>query len=233
MIYGTKISEHNLGKWGTVRFAQWLHPNEQWKSFTERDIDWMANFVKPGGIAVDVGAFTGDTALPMAVAAGKTGAVIAFEPNPASLSVLMENSTLNTDIAQMTVIPYAVGLRSEKRIFRYHCEQINGGFLTDGEPLVVKSVRLDEIGIDDPLSFVKFDTEGEDGCLLTEYGPWLKEHGNPVVQVERYPTLSELQKAVLWNAITSYGVPSIKDDWSFTQLKQLPEGLVDIVIRPI
>jgi FkbM family methyltransferase len=215
-----------------MKFCQWLHPHEHRKVFTERDIDYLAQFIQPGDTAVDIGSFTGDTALPMAVAAGQTGYVYAFEPNPESLRVLIDNSILNPQFALICVIPYAIGLAREKRVFRYHCEQINGGFLTGGDPITVKNIRLDEGVIENKVSFVKFDCEGEDGVLLDAFIPWLKGNGNPVVQVERYPHLTDAQQFILWKAITAYGIPSLKDDWSFTELTKLPETLVDIVIRP-
>ena len=155
MTYPTTIEEFSLGHWGVVKFHQWLHPSEQRKTFAESDIAWIANFVKPGDTAIDIGAYTGDTALPMAVAAGHKGHVFAFEPNPVSLAVLLKNSKINPHIAPIWVLPYAVGVRREERVFKYHCGQINGGALTDGDPVTVKAVRLDSAGmiLPKPVSF--------------------------------------------------------------------------------
>lgn len=231
MRYPTQVEEFNLGKWGTVKFANWLHPHEHRKVFTERDINWLAQFISPGDTVIDVGSFTGDTTLPMAVAAGKEGQVHAFEPNPASLEVLLQNSTLNPEFAKIIVYPYAIGVEKGDAIFRYHCEQINGGLLTDGIQVHVKRARLDECDVSGRISFVKFDCEGEDAILLYTYFDWLKAQ-DAVVQVERFPGMSQNHYEEFWRIIKNYGTPFLKDDWSFTELKRLPTDLVDIVIRP-
>lgn len=232
MTYGTTTTQHDLGKWGSVSFCQWDHPQEHRKEFTERDIDYISNFIKPGDTAVDIGAFTGDSTLPMAVASGTKGKVHAFEPNPTSMQILLKNAVLNRNVAQTIIYPYAVGISRRTDVFRYHCEHINGGFLTDGDPVTVRRVRLDECDILGRIAFVKIDTEGEDFHILAAYTGWLRKHGNPVVQVERYPYLTDDQARFLWKAITHYGVPSLKDDWNFTELKELPSTLVDIIVRP-
>jgi FkbM family methyltransferase len=229
MKYQTTIEEFDLDKWGKAKFANWHHPSEQRKVFAQSDIDWISNFIKPGDTVIDIGAYTGDTALPYAVTAGPTGQVLAFEPNLVSLEILLQNSTLNPQFATIWVIPYAVGVRREERIFHYHCGQINGGYLTEGEPVTVKCVRLDSFP--EKPSFVKIDCEGEDGLLLAEYTSWLKA-SKAVVQVERFPTLNPDQCAMLWAAITNYGTPTMEGDWTFTKLKQLPDRICNIIINP-
>ena len=232
MTYGTTITDHDLGRWGTIKFAQWDHPNEGRKEFSEEYIDWLAQFIKPGDTAIDIGAFTGDTALPMAIAAGPAGTVYAFEPNPASLEVLLKNATLNNHIAPIIVCPYAIGVTGGDAVFRYHCEQINGGFLMQGDPVTVKRVRLDECEINaSRVAFVKFDCEKEDGALLAEFTPWLSKH-RAVVKVERFPGLDDNERRVFWNAVFNYGTAFIDGDWTTTPLTEIPEGLTNIVIKP-
>jgi FkbM family methyltransferase len=51
--------------------------------------------LSPGDFAIDFGAHTGDACLPIALATGPTGLVLAFEPNPYSYAVLAENVRLN------------------------------------------------------------------------------------------------------------------------------------------
>lgn len=235
--YFAIVEEFDLGKWGWIKFAQWGHPHEHRKVFDERQIDWIAQFIKPGDSAIDIGAFIGDTAIPMAVAAGTTGHILCFEPNPASFEVLELNASwysYNGQLATIHRCDSAIGITAGEDVFHYHCNQINGGFMTDGDPVTVWRYRLDDLKflIIEKIAFLKIDTEGEDGLLLREFTPWLREHGNPVVQVERYPHLSPEQEKQLWGAITAYGTPSLKDDWDFTPLNELPSTLVDIIIKP-
>ena len=51
----------------------------------------------PGDAAIDIGAHTGDTALPVALAVGPQGAVFALEPNPFTYKVLIANAGLNRE----------------------------------------------------------------------------------------------------------------------------------------
>jgi FkbM family methyltransferase len=44
-------------------------------------VDFYQRFLTKGAVAIDIGAHTGDTTVPMALAAGNTGLVLAFEPN--------------------------------------------------------------------------------------------------------------------------------------------------------
>lgn len=231
MRYGIRLDEFYCGKWGTVMFHQWLNPNEKGQTFTERGIDWLAQFIKPGDTVVDVGGYIGDTAIPMAAAAGKEGSVHVFEPNPEALEVLLYNSTINQNFAPIIVYPYAIGVKKEDAIFRYHAEQINGGALTEGIPVPVKRVRLDECDIPGRVTFVKFDCEGEDGILLAEFNKWLKIR-RVVVQVERFPNLTKPQEEQLWKAITDYGTAFMEGDWHYAKITSLPDVLCNLILFP-
>lgn len=80
--YGSEVTSFELANDGRVELARWLHPAESPKVVTQEVVDHLRTIVKPGDVAIDIGAHTGDTTVPMALAVGPTGCVIALEPNP-------------------------------------------------------------------------------------------------------------------------------------------------------
>src|SRR3972149_742186 len=80
--YGHELREFQLAHDGRIEFAQWLHPYDRPTEITQSAVDALRGFVFPGDFVIDVGAHTGDTTVPMALAAGPTGCTLAIEPNP-------------------------------------------------------------------------------------------------------------------------------------------------------
>jgi FkbM family methyltransferase len=229
--YPTRIDEFDLGKWGHCRFAQWLHPNEGKKEFTEKQIDWLAQFISPGDSCVDIGAYNGDTALPMAIAAGANGEVVAYEPNKVTYLLLYENSKLNPQFAPILCRNKAIGMKKGKEIFKYDRTRMNGGRMVEGEDVSVTVERLDVFKFKNRLAYVKIDTEGQDSELFAGYIGLFRENKS-IIQCERYPHLNEVGAELLWRVITEYGVPFVEGDWNRTPLIELPKGLCNIVVTP-
>ena len=75
--YPTRIDSFDLGRWGHIKFMQWMFGNGP-LGFYEQTVTDYASYIPPGSFAIDIGAYTGDTAIPMALAAGPTGKVLAF-----------------------------------------------------------------------------------------------------------------------------------------------------------
>ena len=87
-----------------IQFANWLHPRERKKTLTAEIVDAYREILKDGDFCVDIGAHTGDTVLPMALATGTTGCVLALEPNPFVYHVLEKNARANTHVANIRTI---------------------------------------------------------------------------------------------------------------------------------
>src|SRR5205823_1582811 len=64
--------------------------------------------IPKGGTVIDIGAQMGYYALPFARAAGPSGKVFAFEPEPSNLVLLKKNIAANR-YENITIIPKAVG----------------------------------------------------------------------------------------------------------------------------
>ena len=76
----------------------------------------LAAHLRPGGVAVDIGANIGAYTLYLAGLVGPSGRVLAVEPQPAVLARLEENLALNPELT-VTVAPVALGDRTGEAAF--------------------------------------------------------------------------------------------------------------------
>ena len=105
--YGYEVKTFSLPGLGQVQYAQWLHPLEGSKEITTRQLDFFKSHLKPGGLAIDIGAHTGDTTVPMALAVGKDGLVLGLEPNGYVFKILKKNAELNPQLTHIVPLPFA------------------------------------------------------------------------------------------------------------------------------
>lgn len=71
------------------------------------EVAWLAANLTRGSFAVDIGAHNGSYTLLMAALCGTNGTVVAFEPDPYSRKVLLQNLGLNPAVNQAIVEPLA------------------------------------------------------------------------------------------------------------------------------
>lgn len=172
----------DLGRYGKIIYNQWGHPGEGKKNFSEATVDFWRRFYFPGAIAIDIGAHTGDTTLPIAAAGFEH--TIAFEPNSVVFEILEENKRDNQHLS-IECHQWAVMAKDGAYDFGYGDEgYCNGGFagvMQSGDkvekipgrtyPLRVfginlvdflerRDVPLDKIGL------IKIDAEGYDKEIL-------------------------------------------------------------------
>ncbi len=88
-IYGSAISSFHLPEEGEVRYARWLNPLVGSSEITQSQINFYKKFVSKGEFAIDIGAHTGDTTIPLALAVGPDGLVLAMDPNPVVFKILL------------------------------------------------------------------------------------------------------------------------------------------------
>src|SRR5579871_1997744 len=105
--YGYTVMDYDFTPEGHVQYAAWDHPKELPKQFDQGYVDVLREFLKPGDFAIDVGAHSGDTTLPMALAVGSSGGVFALEPNPHVYKVLAANAGLNREKARIYPLMFA------------------------------------------------------------------------------------------------------------------------------
>lgn len=217
--YGHEVRTFDLPTDGRVQLACWQHPRESPKTVDQAEVDALRRFLKPGDVAVDIGAHTGDTAVPLAVAVGRAGAVLAFEPNPYVFEVLKANAALNPDRAPIHTYCTALGTERGRMTFEYS----DAGFCNGGRHEGISvwkhghafSLEVDAVVFapfveerhPDLLArvrYVKLDTEGYDRFVLESMREFLAKQ-RPYVRSEVYGKLSREQRVAQVRVLTGLG----------------------------
>jgi FkbM family methyltransferase len=179
--YGSIVETFQVGIDGEVKVAQWEHPFYHPLKLDAGLVSFYRQFIQPGDFVIDIGAHAGDTTIPMALAAGNTGTVLALEPNKYVYRVLEENAKLNTD--KTNILPLCIAATAEDGVFSFNYSDAsfcNGGFLTEREisdrhhkyTLEIQGRNLDQLLRKDytpllsKLSFIKVDAEGYDKEII-------------------------------------------------------------------
>ncbi len=214
--FGYQLKSFDLKHDGRVEYAQWQHPKETAKSITQPMVDVVREFVSPGDLVIDIGAHTGDTTVPMALAAGPTGLTIALEPNPFVFKILAKNASLNPDKTRIKALNVAATAEDGQFTFHYtdgmYC---NGGFKTQQKwPLFRRRHPLLVQGRDlyyvlktqypewlSKFTYVKIDAEGYDLKILRTLAPILSER-RPVIRCEVFRKLVASERHALHDFLT-------------------------------
>lgn len=195
-VYGHRIQVIDLLRDGRVDYARWLAPNARDLSLQQSELDELRTFLREGDLAIDVGAQVGDSTLPIALACGGSGAVVAFEPNPLAFAILGANAALNPGRTNIIPIPYAASESDGPLTFDYGNPWLsNGGEHTGVSPwqhgsafsIPVEGRRIDPIirarfaNRLGRLRYIKTDAEGHDLSvlrslegLIREFRPFIK-----------------------------------------------------------
>jgi len=217
--WGCRVYDFQLPADGFVQYAQWLHPSDSRKEISQAEVDGLRQFIKSGDFAIDIGAHSGDTTVPIALAAGRTGCVLALEPNPYVFEVLEVNSTLNR--GKTNIQPRCFAATETEGDFTFHYTDAsfnNGGFRSAQRwklfrrryPLQVKGLNLLKVLRAEfaawlpKLTYVKVDAEGYDRAVLETILPVLRE-SRPVIRTEVFRKLLASERHALHNLLTSAG----------------------------
>lgn len=217
--YGFEICEFQLPADGTISYARWLHPRERRKAIEQTEIDELRKFLAPGDAALDIGAHTGDTTIPMALAVGRSGAVFALEPNKYVFEVLRKNSELNPEKTNIVALKFAATETDGEFEFSYSDAGFcNGGlhknfsvlrsahafklkvegrnlmnFLRENYPRAIEKIR-----------FVKVDAEGYDLSVLKSLEKLLASQ-KPYVKAEIYKLSPSAERADFFRFMKNLG----------------------------
>lgn len=205
--YPFDISTIKLAKDGEIDFALWRHPNARRREragkglkITQPMVDTLRAFLKPGDVAIDIGAHTGDTSIPMALAVGLKGAVFAVEPNLYVYKVLLANSALNR--TKTNIYPLNIAATPEDGSFDFEYSDAgfcNGGFHAGIDPWKhTHFFKLKVTGRNLPrfleskfpeeakrVRFIKIDTEGFDRAVASSLRNMIIEQ-KPYLKTEMY-----------------------------------------------
>lgn len=102
--YNYTVKDFDLQNGQIIKYAQWLHPSDALKSITNEQVKAYREHLSPGDFCIDIGAHSGDSTLPMAMAVGLNGCVLALEPNPYVYHVLEKNARANQHLVNIKTI---------------------------------------------------------------------------------------------------------------------------------
>jgi FkbM family methyltransferase len=217
--YPSDIRSFTLATDGEVRFALWRHPGETLKTITQESVDALRVFLREGDVAIDIGAHTGDSTLPMALAVGPRGAVFALEPNPYVYKVLARNATLNPQRTRIVPLMFAAMPTDGEFEFEYSDEgYCNGGFhqsisrwkhghfsklRVQGRNLAgyLRASAPDELS---RVRLIKIDTEGFDREVARSLAELIKVY-RPYIKSEIYKHLPADQRAGYFDDLRGLG----------------------------
>ena len=217
--YAYKVKRFELPSDGPVEYAQWLHPSETEKEITQPSIDALRKFLSPGDVAIDIGAHTGDSTIPIALAVGKQGCVVALEPNRYVFPVLQKNAVLNLENTNIIPLPFAATREDAEIEFRYsdsgYC---NGGRFEGmskwlhGHAFKLKVqgrnlqslLQVDYLALIPRIRYIKTDTEGYECAVLRSVAQLIAQ-SKPYLKVEVYRKLDDEQRRALFRTIAQMG----------------------------
>lgn len=218
-VYPYEVVSFDLPKDGRIEYAQWLHPKETRKAIRQEEVEELRRFVAPGDVAVDIGAHTGATTIPIGLAAGREGCVLALEPNPYVFPSLKKNSQLNRGKA--TIVPVMIAATPDPG--EYYFEYSDAGFCNGGLhegiskwrhghafKLKVRGENLQSYiaehfpEIASRIRFLKVDAEGYDYQILASLKNLISMQ-KPFIKAEVYKWLNLLQRERLYDLLAELG----------------------------
>lgn len=205
--YPFELTTFHLPMDGDIEFALWQHPSARRRalagrglSITQPMVDAIRTFLKPNDVAIDIGAHTGDSSVPIALATGPLGTVFALEPNKFAFKVLLANSALNK--TKTNIHPLNIAATPEDG--EYEFEYSDPGFCNGGLHQGISAWRhahffkLAVTGRNLPaylsnsfpeeakrVRYIKIDTEGFDRSVAASLRP-LFVGNRPYIKTEMY-----------------------------------------------
>ncbi len=200
--FGFVVEAHHLSQEGRVEVARWLHPCAYRITplQVQATVDQLRRFLRAGDVAIDIGAHAGDTTIPIALAVGPSGVVLALEPNPYVFPVLQHTAGLNRDKTHIVPLNFAAMRADGFYEFQYgEAGYCNGGFhegmskWLHGSAFKVRVegknvtgfLRRNHPDLIPRLRFIKVDAEGFDLPILETLQDLVRNQ-RPFLQVEMF-----------------------------------------------
>ena len=152
--------------------ATWIILDGAWETHVD---DVLMGFVRPGDVAIDVGANMGYYSVKLGTRIGETGRLYAFEPNGDLADVLFENIRINDLRHRTTLFRAAAGDVAEKARLIYMANFPGGGRVLPpkrGPTKGYSTAEIEIVVIDDVLAdldrvdLIKLDVEGFESRVL-------------------------------------------------------------------
>ncbi len=166
-------------------------------SWNMDEYDAFRGAMKPGGVALDVGANAGCYSLLLGQWAGEGGKVYAFEPAPETFAGLTRHVELNKLSNVVTPVNAAVSDTCSTAAFLAHEHQGMNRLVAEnesqnaGEVVRVPTITIDEFCAREKIApdFIKVDVEGFETAVLRGARKTIKAMGNRLALfIEMHPT---------------------------------------------
>jgi FkbM family methyltransferase len=138
----------------------WTYP-----SALHTEEEFVASYLKPGDIYVDVGANIGQLALRAASVVGPEGHVVAIEAHPRTHAFLLDNVDLN-GFENVTTILRAAGETEGFLTFSDYVSDDQNHVVVSGTGVSVPVQRVDDMVVSGPVALLKVDVEGFELSVL-------------------------------------------------------------------
>ena len=237
--YGFAIEAHDLAREGRIEVARWLHPGAYRIAAAQVQavVEQLRRFLRAGDVAIDIGAHTGDTTIPIALAVGASGVVLALEPNPYVFPVLERTAALNRDKTNIVALNFAAMRTDGTYEFQYgEAGYCNGGFHEgmskwlhgSAFPVQVQGRNL-QVFLEDSyadliprLRFIKVDAEGFDLAVLQTLEQLIRSR-RPYLQVEMFSLRKSTPayRRQLYDFLVSHGYDVHRSDGSEALVREL------------
>jgi len=148
------------------------------KFYEAEELALLAPYFK-GGLFVDIGSNVGNHSL---YALNFLGAerVIAFEPNPMAYRVLEVNAQLNGFSDRLTIHRKGLSDAPGRAVVKLPFANIGGGWLESSDSGEIEIAVGDSILADEPVGFIKIDTEGMELGVLRGLTETVTRHRPPI-----------------------------------------------------
>jgi FkbM family methyltransferase len=145
------------------------------------------DLIHPGSCVIDVGANFGQMTIAFSKAVGHSGVVHSFEAQAFVFDILQKNITANS--CDNVQLHYAAVFDKDGEIFYFHHEDSSNDYGTHGIDLSghkqkgqgVKSLTIDALNIEQPVSFMKVDIQGSDLYALKGAVNTIRRHRMPLI----------------------------------------------------
>ena len=207
-MYGYEVVEIDFAVEGKIEYARWLHPLQREMQIDQSVVNELRRFLNPGDVAIDIGAHTGDSTIPLALAVGPSGTVLALEPNKYVFPVLEKNASLNRQTTNIIPLPFAATPADGEFEFEYS----DAGFCNGGRhvgiskwrhghafELIVEGRNLHSFllreyaKLIDRIKLIKVDAEGYDHEILASLEELVCEK-RPFIKAEIFKHSDESQR---------------------------------------
>ncbi len=229
--YPYELTTFHLSTDGDIEFALWNHPSAKRRTaagkgvrLTQSMVDVIRQFLNPGDVAIDIGAHTGDSTVPIALAVGAAGTVFALEPNIFAYKILLPNAALNKKKANIIPLNFAATPTDGTFEFEYSDPGFcNGGLHQHiGRWRHAHFFKLPVIGRNIPafldanyaeesrrVRYIKIDTEGLDRAVASSLRDLLVR-SRPYIKTEMYKYMPEEERVGYYRDLRELGYAMFK-----------------------